>query len=150
MACHHWGKLVPDIGVTFKEDLLVGPIEIAEFVAGNVDIQSSRSVVMVWTLKCLSLSFKAKAPMRVGWEYLYSPQRFPVSRRSPADCHLPKLVPRGLFLPGNYPNGIHGPLLKTTPRNHSSSRPGKFGESDLDDQHLDRRFCWCRSGGSRG
>ena len=55
VACHHWGKLVADIGVTFKEDLLVGPIEIAEFVAGNVDIQSSRSVVMVWTLKCLSL-----------------------------------------------------------------------------------------------
>ena len=62
---------MPDIGVTFKEDLLVGPIEIAEFVAGNVDIQSSRSVVMVWTLKCSSLSFKAKAPH--AGKYLYSP-----------------------------------------------------------------------------
>ena len=52
MTCHHWGKSVTDIGVTFKEDLLVGPIKVAEFVAGNVDIQSSRSVVRVWTLKC--------------------------------------------------------------------------------------------------
>ena len=51
MACHHWGKLVADIGVTFKEDLLVGPIEIAEFVAGDVDIQSSWRVIVVWTLK---------------------------------------------------------------------------------------------------
>ena len=59
MACHHWGKFEVDFGITFKEDLLVGPIKIAELVAGNVDIQSSRSVVMVWTLKCLSLIFKA-------------------------------------------------------------------------------------------
>ena len=51
MACHHWGNLVADIGVTFKEDLLVGPIEIAEFVAGDVDIQSSWRVIVVWTLK---------------------------------------------------------------------------------------------------
>ena len=46
-------------GVTFKEDLLVGPVEVAEFVAGDVDIESARRVVVVWTLKCLSLIFKA-------------------------------------------------------------------------------------------
>ena len=39
-------------GVTFKEDLLVGPVEVAEFVAGDVDIESARRVVVVWTLKC--------------------------------------------------------------------------------------------------
>ena len=38
-------------GVTFKEDLLVGPVEVAEFVAGDVDIQTSRCVVMIWTLE---------------------------------------------------------------------------------------------------
>ena len=60
VTCHHWGKqLERGCGVTFKEDLLVGPVEVAEFVAGDVDIESARRVVVVWTLKCLSLIFKA-------------------------------------------------------------------------------------------
>ena len=76
----------------------------------------------------------------VRWECLYSSDTFAVSlatfifiRRSPEDCPLPKLAPKGLFLPGNYPKGIHGLPQWTSPRNHSSNHPEGGEEENIQD-----------------
>ena len=139
MACHHWGKLVADIGVTFKEDLLVGPIEIAEFVAGDVDIQSSWRVIVVWTLKfCLCYS---RPPMQIGWEYLYNTQMFPVSLAT-AEDYL-RIIPSQSGLPDDFcSQGViptasvallpttHPPLKITVP---AILEQGMRRKGDLDD-----------------